>query len=618
MASPGYAITSHDDLLSIYSDLRSRYQERDNRHDAITKMLRREWDLKDSAGDPLLIASANMIKTALEDISEAAATMPTIRVRPTDNKAGSVKQAAQMERVGLSYASANKLRSRMPRFVMDHLAYGFTPFIVLPDQDTQQPMIYKRNPRTTFPEMPIYPSMIPKRVMFSEQVPFAGLDTETQALLISTGYQKPTKNVRAQMLIRMEYVTDDMYVQGWLYSTNRVLNNNDSFVTAAWTPVIETITELKAGVTPAVIIPRDTFDDQHRGLFDDVIDPQLGHAKLLAMAIDYADQAVYSDTWARDVLGDVAYGGGSFIELGPNGAIGRVPPASSGLDLWRDVDKLEEGIHLGSRWPKTRPGDIDQSIASGKFVEATVGTMNTVLKVVHEKFGEGLEDLIYLCFKTDVAYFGDKEQKATGHMAGEDFAFDYVPNEVINFNHDLNIEYGLGLGRDPSESAMLMMNYAEKELLSDEFVQENTEGLHDIQRERQRIDLQKVGKMMFASLLAAIEAGEIGKEVLTEVYRRREKGDPMVDILEDVFTPEEEPEMSEEELMAQAAGMGSGPPGAEPMPPPPPEIAALMGGGGMPPGMGAGPPGGMPPGMPPGAMPPGGNMGPPAGVPVGV
>ena len=602
----GYTVTDHADLTDIFIDLRARYAERDSRHDAIEQMLRREWDLKDSAGDNLMIASANMIRTISEDTSEAAATMPTIRVRPHKQTQPVIAEAAKMEQIALSYATANQLRTRMPRFVMDHLNYGFTPFIILPDPDTMRPAVYKRSPKTCFPEMPVYPTMIPRRVLFSEQVGFASLGVEEQEMLIEAGflYQAGT---HAPMIVKMEYVTCDQYVTGYLYSTNRTQgSSSNTFTRATWTPVITMMVELKGDHTPAVIIARDTFDDEHRGLFDDVIDPQLSHAKLLAMAIDYADQSVYSDMWAKDVMGDTAFGGGSFIELGPNGAIGRVPPASASLDLWRDIDKLEENIHFGARSPKSRAGQIKQSQASGKFVETTVGTMNTELKAIHEKFAEGYEAILHLLFECDTLYFGSRKQEARGTKAGEDFYVDYVPGKDIDLKNDIDAEYGLGLGRDSQESAMLMMKYNELGLVSDEFVVENTEGMHSMHHEKQRVDLQKLEQMMFASLLEGIEKGEIEKDVLAEIYRERESGKPLVKILEDMFKPEEVVEPPLPPGAAPGLGLppggappGMGPEGPAALPPPPPEAAALMA------AMGAAGPGGPPPGAGPPGLPPG-------------
>jgi hypothetical protein len=571
----GYLVTDHADLGDIYADLRARYSDRDERHNKVYQVLNREWGLVDSTGDPLDIVSYNMILTALEDISEAAATMPTIRVRPAKPTKTAADESYKMTRIAISYATANKIRSTMPRFIMDHLAYGLNAWVVLPSREEKRPVIYRRNARTCFPDMPLRPSMIPDRVMFCEQVAYETLDPQDQAKIIASGYKPP--NYGSHALTRIEHITPYQYAIGYGFGANANLYGREPDYTSANAFVLTESVPLETEHCPVVIMARDTFDDQHRGLFDHVLDPQLAHAKLLAMAIDYADQAVYSDIWARDVLGDTSWGGQAYIELGPNGQIGRVPPAASGIDLWRDVDKLEEGIHTGARWPKSRMGQVDQAIASGKFVEATVGTMNTVLKVIHEKISEALETILHLCFQTDLAYYPKIDTMARGRIHGEDYMVEYVPDRDINLDHDLDVEYGLGLGRDSSESAVLMLQYSERDLLSDEFVRENTEGLTDIGRERQRVDMEKLEKMMFAALLQGVEQGEYPKDILPDIYKRRAEGDSLAEILSEVFAPAEpEAPVPGEAEMAQMAAAGL-PPG---MPPPP-----GAGGGVLPPGL---------------------------------
>jgi hypothetical protein len=589
----GFYLNDEQALLEMYMDMRARHSSRDERFGKTARVMAREWNLRDSAGDPLQVASVNMVRTSLEDISEASATMPTIRVKPMKTSEKAKKTASGMERIALGYAAANKLRTSVARWVMDHLAFGFTPLVVLPDFVDSRPVIYKRNPRSTYPDMPTYASQVPRRVMFAERVAYGSLDPETQEMLVAQGYGVPNRREGAtgDMCVRVEYVCPEEYVVGYLWSGQgnwySAPTRSDPLVTWGWNPLITTRMELATERTPVVIIARDTFDDETRGLFDDVLDPQLAHAKVTAMAIDYVDQAVYSDVWARDVMGDLSFGGGGYIELGPNGAIGRVPPAAASLDVWRNLDALENGMHLGSRWPKSRPGQVDQAIASGKFVEATVGTMNTLLKTIHEKFAEGLQTTMALCFETDLGYFPDVDQKARGRYHNEDYLWPYVPSKDIDMDNEVAVEYGLGLGRDPSESAILMMQYQERELISAEFVQENTEGLAGIDRENQRIDLERINKMMFAALMQSVENGEMDKSILAEVYARRAEGESMNNILAEMFAPAPDTAALEE---AVPPGLPAGIP---------PELAAALGGGGMPPGEGA-----LPPGFAPEALPP--------------
>jgi len=126
------------------------------------------------------------------------------------------------------------------------------------------------------------------------------------------------------------------------------------------------------------------LDGEFRGQFDQVVGLLEAHIRLMSMVLDYADQAVYSDIYVKDLIGEMPYGGGAYIELGPQGAIGRVPPAVSSLNVQADMAQLMDGIHLGGRWPKSRPGEIDQAIASAKFLESSVGMMNTAIRTYHQ------------------------------------------------------------------------------------------------------------------------------------------------------------------------------------------------------------------------------------------
>src|SRR5690606_18546989 len=111
------------------------------------------------------------------------------------------------------------------------------------------------------------------------------------------------------------------------------------------------------------------------------------------------------DIWVRDLVGELPYGGGAYIELGPNGAIGRVPPAVTSLDVQRDLAALVDGIHLGGRWPKSRPGEIDQSIASAKFLESSVGMLNTAIRTYHQILQRSLARAIRIAFIIDRKLF---------------------------------------------------------------------------------------------------------------------------------------------------------------------------------------------------------------------
>jgi len=319
-------------------------------------------------------------------------------------------------------------------------------------------------------------------------------------------------------------------------------------------------------VCPVVIGQRLSFDGEPRGQFDQVVDILQGHVQLTALIMDYADQAVYSDVWVRDLIGEMPYGGGAFIELGPNGAIGRVPPAVSSLNIQHDLEQLIDSFHVGARWPKGRPGEIDQSIASAKFLEASAGMMNTAIRTYHLILQRDLEKAIRLAFEVDKHYFSGKDKMAVGVMKNQMFAEEYDPAK-IDLSAKIRIDYGLGFGKDPQSSAVLHIQYAQNDYVSAETVMENIDGLKDVQQEWIRLDTEKFRGIALAKILQGIQDGTIPDKVLKEMNDARKSGEDIFEIFQEyVVEPQEamQAEMLQQGLpgaQPAMAGQPMGPPG---------------------------------------------------------
>ena len=288
----------------------------------------------------------------------------------------------------------------------------------------------------------------------------------------------------------------------------------------------------------------------------------------------------------RDLIGEMPYGGGAFIELGPNGAIGRVPPAVSSLNIQHDLAQLLDSFHVAARWPKARPGEIDQSIASAKFLETSIGMMNTAIRTYHQILQRDLEKAIRMAFQVDKRYFRKvKNRMAVGILKNQMFSREYKSSS-IDLSVRIRIDYGLGFGKDPQSSAVLHIQYAQNDYVSSETVMENIDGLSDIGQEKIRLDTEKFRGMALAKILQGIQDGSIPNKVLPEMNKARTEGDDIFEIFQEyIVKPEEE---------AMASMLGQGLPGAAP----------AMPGQGM-----GGPPGGGEPGMvPPPAAPPGNQL----------
>jgi len=573
----------------LYSSWKTRWQDRDARMDTMAKVVRGDFGvLNEYDGQKVESRSPNVVQVALEDTAEAASIMPTIRVRPCKAGPTAKEKAQRMERIGMGYMDVNSMELLIPRLVMDMAAYGLGAVTVTPDFEQRLPLIERRDPRHCYPEPGWRPGDTVRRVLFTRYLYYSQLPEDYKAK-IKAAYENAAPEWQGTIrspdantqVILVEYYDENEIVVAALYQ-----GSLDHYPTGGRTEVPYMPVELdriihNLGACPVVVDGRITLDGEPRGQFDQVVGLLEAHIQLMGTAIDYADQAVYSDVWVRDLIGTMPFGGGAYIELGPQGAIGRVPPAVSSLDLQRDLEHLIDGIHLGGRWPKSRPGEIDQAIASAKFVEATAGIMNTAIRTYHLILQRALGRMVRLAFQTDVHFFSGMEKRVTGVLRNQQFIEDYDPAKDIDLENVVRVEYGLGLGRDPAQSAVLHIQYGQNEFISKEFVQEHIDGLSDVAREQARIDTEKFKGMALAKLLQGLEAGTVPESALVEIARAREKGEDLFDLYEKyIAKPKEEQQaqMVDTGLGQMMPGMGpegmapGGPPGAPGAPAGPPSI----------------------------------------------
>lgn len=575
-------------LPSLYDSWRERQLERDVRHDTIDRVVAGEFDVFDPDEEEVNVSSPNLIQVALEDTAEASSLIPTPRARPTKKGQEAKSAARKMENIAAGYMEYNEVDLLIPRSVMDAGAYGFHVWTVLPDYEQRIPLIERRDPRTCYTENGYRPGDTVRKALFARELYFSQLPPKWQhmvqsalsdGVLTADGELHQLDEVYHNAgVVLVEYFDSNEMIIAALYQHKASSISPD-------TGLLQLPVELERrpvpwGACPVVIGPRITLDGEFRGQFDQVVGLLEAHIRLFALLLDYADQAVYSDIFVKDLIGEMPYGGGSFIELGPNGQIGRVPPAVSSLDVQRDLEALVDGIHLGGRWPKSRPGEIDQSIASAKFLESSVGMLNTAIRTYHQILQRSLGKALRLAFLIDKTVFPG-EKTTTGVLRNQEFLEVYDPSTDIDLSVVVKAEYGLGFGRDPGQSAVLHIQYGAEGYISKRLVRENIDGVRNVQEVEAEVDQEKMEAMALAKLLQGIETGQIPNSALVKIHRARAEGRPLMDIYEEfVVKPEEA--MREQALPTGMGGqlgglpMPTGPQPAPLAPPPAPGGADLM------------------------------------------
>lgn len=560
-----------------------RWRRRDVRFDRIDKVVRGEWLTVDLEDKPQQSRSPNLIQVALEDTAESASLVPTVRVTPSKTNPIDKTRAAKMEQLATSYLDSSEIELLTIKSMLNLAAHGMFTWVVTHDKELG-PRIEWRDPRTCYPEPDISTLGVTKRAFFARDMYLTELHEPWQARfqehMDSVGLSK--RYFTDHTITLVEYYDADETIVAALYDSGRVprigfpagLKSSAGQVT-----VILERAKNEIGICPVVVGQRLSLDPEPRGQFDQVISVLEAHIRLMALVLDYADQAVYSDVWVKGLIGQMPMGGGSYIQLDTGGDIGRVPPAVTSLSVFNEMTQLLDNIHLGSRWPKTRPGDIDQAIASGKFIEATVGMLNQVIRTYHLIMRRALTQALRVALKFDHAL--GKDRTVAGVLRNQQYNLDRK-REDIDLSAKLRVTYGIGLGRDPAQSMVLGIQASQAGIVSLEFVQENFEGIEDVALEKIRVDTQQIRDMMFAELMTGVQTGVVPKMALPDIMDARLDGKSITELFRKyIAKPEEE---MQAQLLGSSLGApalpGPGPEGqaAPPAPPGQDLLGQLFGG----------------------------------------
>lgn len=575
-------------LPTIYSAFRNRWSERDERVETMDLAVTGDWRSVGPDEESLDSASPNLVQVALEDTAESASLRPSVRLMPSKPTNVAKDKASKMERLAASYMELSQWPLLSIKSLMDLAGFGYFAWVVTYDEESQSPYLQWRDPRTCYPSPGWLPGDSVRECLFTRHLYLNQLPEMYRSRVMDSLRDKdPNSVINLQRKVVVvehfdeSHITVAALLQNSLNAASNILGRSNE---VSYTPVLLDQTETPGGICPVVMVQRITLDGEPRGQFDQVIPVMQAHIKLMSMVIDYADQSVYSDIWVKDLIGEMPYGGGAYIQLGPQGSIGRVPPAVSSLSVQQEMEQLIANIHLGGRWPKSRPGEIDQAIASAKFLEASSGMMNTVIRTYHYIMATALTQAMNICFKVDMEV--GKDRTVAGVLKNQQFLHEHSKSDIDPKARPV-VEYGAGLGRDPAQAVVIGIQMQGAGFVSKEFVQENYDGLMDVQRERERIDAEKLSDIAWAQLLQGVTDGTIPKTALAEIFNARMKGAEIVDLY-DKYVARPAADQAAQQL---TSGLG-GPPGmpgqggpAGPggmMAPPPPDMAAMLGGAGAP------------------------------------
>lgn len=253
---------------------------------------------------------------------------------------------------------------------------------------------------------------------------------------------------------------------------------------------------------PVVLIPRPTVDGKLRGIFDDMLAVVAAENRIQSYMLDYIDQVVYAPIVKRGVHGTIKFGPHEIIDVGQDGEISRVGPASLQPELFRLGADMERHSRRAGMSPEARAGDAPTGAASGALVESLMGGLTTYIQTLQKTMERGMRRANEIAFITDRIYC-DETKSIAGSNRGKLFRLTYRPSELLEPGREGNrVIYGLGTGLDRFNRVIMLQRLQQAGYVSKVWVRNQIEGLEAPEQQGNEV----IDERMLESLLAGIYA----------------------------------------------------------------------------------------------------------------
>jgi hypothetical protein len=241
--------------------------------------------------------------------------------------------------------------------------------------------------------------------------------------------------------------------------------------------------------------------EEMQGQFDQLVGLLLGKARLTALVLTYAERQVHAPI---EVDEDVKweFGADALIRRPRGAAPATKVQIQMPADVWRELDKFERELRLGSRRPASRDGDSPVSYATGKGIDALEASVDSQLRTDQTIFGALNEDVVCSALALDEALYPNREQEL-GAGPGT-----YVPTEDIAGRYRATMTYGLLMGMNPSFAMVTLAQMNAARFASRRTAMENMPTIPELSREMDRIRAEDGEAALLQYIQGAAAAGD--------------------------------------------------------------------------------------------------------------
>ena len=333
---------------------------------------------------------------------------------------------------------------------------------------------------------------------------------------------------------------------------------------------------------PQFVIAKKFSFDKIQGQFDQVIGLMAAMAKINILSVVAMEDSVFTETNVVGELEPGQYRKGRFAinYLTPGSQVSK-PANNLPYQLFEMVGRVERQLRVVSGYPQQDDAISPNSFVTGRGLEELSSGVNGMVREYQQVLQDALQKVDSKRLEYDEILFSDFKKPIAGYKDGQQFAENYTPIKDINGNFATRRVYGAMASFDEPQKIVTGLQLLQAGIIDKQTLQEEMDGLDNIEAINDRITKENAERVLFESLLQQSQQGS--QEALLAIVDIFNKPGNMGNILKKYFTPQE-PQMSPEEQMfleqQAAAGLPEEQLGPQlPQQPPSPQEALGMIGG---------------------------------------
>ena len=510
--------------------------------DGIRALLGTQLDMMDES----ILPAPNLLMSGLDRLAQKLGRVPNLRVdltNPRDSER-SKRKKEKLERIITSFDQMQNLKGQLPQVARWLPGYGFAVWIITTKKDADgnlYPCAELRDPYDCFPGY-YGANQVPDELVTIRRVPVADLIEmypELNSYFNNKDKSKNKTNIRQ--------LNNNMGVEkgSWENSDDNgdniveYMNIEGTYIVhPASGKIVDFVPNpLKSG--PAFVVAKRFSFDQLQGQFDQTIGLMAAMAKINIMSVIAMEDAVFTET---NVVGEIEsgqYRKGRFAVnyLTPGSQVVK-PVNNLPYQLFEQVGRIERHLRVVAGYPVQDDAISPNSFVTGRGLEELQSGVSLMVREYQQVLSKALEDVDYKRLELDEVLFAEKRKPLSGYIRGAAFSENYTPGTDINKNYKTTRVYGTMAGFDEPQKIITGLQLLQAGIIDRQTMQEEMDGLQDLTKINDRITKERAERVMFESLLARSQQGDMqAMAAITEIYRNPNKID---NILEDFFSEQAE------------------------------------------------------------------------------